>query len=114
MVSRSPAWAPQATLAEEMRSRSATSWGHPSPRSALMSIVREIISGRLPASRFEFGRVDRLEADPVARADGEGLPLEVDDPQRSPAEQVPAAGRGRGIDARLPAGDRDRTGGHLR
>src|SRR5205823_4664080 len=97
IVWTSPAWAPQAMLAEVTRARSAVSLLHPSPRSAFKSMARSLISKSLPEPGLEFGRADRLEAEAVPRADGEVSLFEVHDPQWRPTEQVPATGRGFGV-----------------
>ena len=70
-------------------------------------------SESLIAPVLEFLGVDRLKLDPVACADREILRVGVGDQERGSAQQVPAAGRLAGIDARLTAGDGDRAGGNL-
>src|SRR5947209_7593625 len=71
------------------------------------------VSESLIAPALEFLGVDCLKLDPVPRADRKILGVGIGDLERGSTQQVPAAGRLAGIDARLTAGDRDRAGGDL-
>jgi hypothetical protein len=63
---------------------------------AHLDVRLEEASGRaaepLPEPGLISGQVDRLKPEAVAGADREEAFLQVDDPQRGAADQVPAAG----------------------
>ena len=110
IVASSPACAPQQMLAEVTRSRSASSQGKPSPRSAFRSIVvgrhrgsprrsRELVAASMGTNRRRSPA--RIGKWPLSTSH---------DAQRRPAEQVPAAGRLARVDRGLPADDGHRAG----
>src|SRR5882672_3175754 len=107
IVAASPAWTPQAMLADVASAIRASSWGAPSPRSQLRSTrIRQLREARL---------IDGHEANLIARVQRKRLgPPGVEHRERRAADDPPAAWAVGGIHARLAPGDPHRSRGDAR